>query len=67
MAQFSLTLSGEWTDVYTETGLALTTPLLLYADGGAFACAVSEAQPANLDIGAEAKQGEQLSAGGNGS
>lgn len=67
MSQFSISLTGQWTDAYLETGLEVGTPLLIYVDGGAMACSISASQPSNFDYGAEARQGEQISAGGGGS
>ena len=67
MSQFSISLTGQWQDAYLETGLEVGTPLLIYVDGGSMACSVSASQPGNVEYGAEAHQGQQLSVGGGGS
>lgn len=63
MGTFSISLTGQWKDAYLETGLEVGSPLLVYVDGGSIACCVSSAQPGNLEYGAEARQGEQISVG----
>lgn len=66
MSQYSYSLDGNWLDLHTETGEALDVGLLVYCDGGGIAVAVSATTPANLAIGVDAEQGEQVSAGGDG-
>ena len=63
---WSFSITGQWLNLHAATGQPESEQLLMYADGGNIAAAVSSEQPENLAYGVEAYQGEQLTAGGDG-
>lgn len=58
-------LTGQWTNLYESSGIAVGSPMLVYVDGGNAAFAVtSGSTPDNRQFSTEAKSGYQVSVSG---